>query len=428
VPLSCIKGIYHFRKQVPQNLRPIIKKPEIWQTLKTKDNVRATMLCERLTQQITDVEISLKLNLISFEEAELKLKECGLVSYSKKPELKNTKKRLISTKSDLSRLFNSFSKEKIESGKWTLKTQMEYQQSFRIFLQFYKESEQPAIDHGFLLSYRELLKSLPPSFTKKANLKNKKLLDIAAMDHEITLSARQINKYLICVNGFFGWLFQHEYIEKNPAHHLLLPKNKKLQEERKAYTVEEIELIIKEVVAFKDASPAKYWTPVISIYSGLRLNEICQLRVADIVYYDKVPCFDINDNSEDKSLKTASSARIIPVHPALVELGFIKYVEGLRAKNVVRVFPELTKQRIAGYGAMIGKWFSVFNRQYVTQDKKKTFHSIRHSVANELKQLQVPSEVTSELLGHKLHSITMNRYGKRYRPKVLLDAIKMLPW
>ena len=54
--------------------------------------------------------------------------------------------------------------------------------------------------------------------------------------------------------------------------------------------------------------------------------------------------------------------------------------------------------------------------------------SIRHSVANELKQLKVPGEVISELLGHKVDSITMNRYGKRYRPEVLLEAIKQLPW
>ncbi len=50
------------------------------------------------------------------------------------------------------------------------------------------------------------------------------------------------------------------------------------------------------------------------------------------------------------------------------------------------------------------------------------------SVANELKQLKVPGEVISELLCHKVDSITMNRYGKRYRPEVLLEAIKQLPW
>ncbi len=46
------------------------------------------------------------------------------------------------------------------------------------------------------------------------------------------------------------------------------------------------------------------------------------------------------------------------------------------------------------------------------------------SVANELKQLKVPGEVISELLCHKVDSITMSRYGKRYRPAIILDAFE----
>jgi len=171
--------------------------------------------------------------------------------------------------------------------------------------------------------------------------------------------------------------------------------------------------------------PERFWVPMIALYSGMRQTEISQLYCADIVEYEEIWCFSVNEDAEDKRLKNTSSIRHVPIHPALLEAGIIEYRNSLKTG---RLFQKLTKEQYNGYGRQMSKWFTTFNRRYITQDPKKTFHSIRHSVANELKQLKTPGEVISELLGHKVDSITMNRYGKRYRPEVLLEAIKQLPW
>jgi integrase len=57
---------------------------------------------------------------------------------------------------------------------------------------------------------------------------------------------------------------------------------------------------------------------------------------------------------------------------------------------------------------------------------KKDFHSFRHTVADALKQVQVEPTVISELLGHRVESISLGRYGKRYSPKVLRQAVERL--
>jgi integrase len=51
------------------------------------------------------------------------------------------------------------------------------------------------------------------------------------------------------------------------------------------------------------------------------------------------------------------------------------------------------------------------------------FHSFRHTLANSLKQKGVQEVIIAEILGHAVDSMTMSRYGKRYEPKVLLEAI-----
>ena len=57
---------------------------------------------------------------------------------------------------------------------------------------------------------------------------------------------------------------------------------------------------------------------------------------------------------------------------------------------------------------------------------KKSFHSLRHSFANELKQAGLSEQVASELLGHASQSITYGRYGKEFRIEILLKEISKI--
>jgi len=81
-----------------------------------------------------------------------------------------------------------------------------------------------------------------------------------------------------------------------------------------------------------------------------------------------------------------------------------------------------------GYSNALGKWFQVFNRRHVTDDPKKVFHSMRHTLADTLKQAGVQEVVIAEIMGHANDSMSMSRYGKRYQPKVLLDALMNLDY
>ena len=61
-------------------------------------------------------------------------------------------------------------------------------------------------------------------------------------------------------------------------------------------------------------------------------------------------------------------------------------------------------------------------------EEDKVFHSFRHTFTNNLKQNDVNDVMISELVGHSVSSITMSRYGKRYEPKKLFEAIKKLKY
>ena len=52
----------------------------------------------------------------------------------------------------------------------------------------------------------------------------------------------------------------------------------------------------------------------IGMYSGMRLNEICSLRVENIRRIEGILCFEVTEG------KTKSAARIIPIHSLIIDL------------------------------------------------------------------------------------------------------------
>jgi hypothetical protein len=160
----------------------------------------------------------------------------------------------------------------------------------------------------------------------------------------------------------------------------------------------------------------------------MRLNEICQLYISDVIKLDDIWCFSIN-NEKDKRTKNEASERVIPIHPILIKLGLLEYVEQLQEQKVPRLWMNLTWMDIHGYSNGFGKWYQRFNRDYVSKDPLKVFHSMRHLMTDTLKQAGELETVIAELIGHSNGgSETMGRYGKRYQPKILLEALNKLDY
>lgn len=136
-------------------------------------------------------------------------------------------------------------------------------------------------------------------------------------------------------------------------------------------------------------------------------------------------CFDVNEE-DDKRLKTEASRRLVPLHPKLIDLGLLRYVETMRGKKSPRLWPSLTRRDIDGYCPALGNWFGRFNRKHITDDPLKTFHSLRHTVADTLKQQGCQEYMIAEILGHANDSVTTARYGKRVNPKALLEVLSQV--
>jgi integrase len=92
---------------------------------------------------------------------------------------------------------------------------------------------------------------------------------------------------------------------------------------------------------------AAFWLPLLGLFTGARLGELAPLTAADVTTDQAtgIPIITITEDRENgRRLKTAASARVVPVHPELVRLGLLRFVEEAKRGigSEARLFPALT--------------------------------------------------------------------------------------
>ena len=235
-----------------------------------------------------------------------------------------------------------------------------------------------------------------------------------------------VNRKLRYLSVLFNWLVTHGIIRMNPCKGLFLPKQQPDHALRKVFSDDDLEKWFAgpmfQLDTVKDSLPQHFWVPLIALFSGLRQNEICQMWVADVKTVDGIPIFDVNKD-DGKQTKTLSSIRQVPVHPRLLEIGFMDYARKRQAIGEQRLFPvKLLKNDRADFGF----WVRNYVRKHVTKDPQKNFHGFRHTFLNAGKQAGVPEPILAQMAGHTNESITSNRYGKPYSTAILRDAIEKI--
>lgn len=284
---------------------------------------------------------------------------------------------------------------------------------------------------------RDLLIRLPANSTKLyRGMTFARAAEQGEKDGRSTLSPTTVNSYVHKMSALFNYGVVEERMDKNPSRKLGLEGHEHSEEDRNPFSSAQLEKIFLAPVytGCRDddrnwakagalrPKGTKFWVPLIGLYQGMRLNEICQLRLEDIKQEGGIAFFDIRpENPSAKQIqvmqqdrgqrtKTASSRRRVPVHPQLAELGFLDFVQGLREGGRERLFPDLKKDSRGYYSDGFQKWFSRLLDKQKAKEAKTSFHSFRHNWANAMRLAGVPQE-RRRLIGGWKRTATDERYG-----------------
>lgn len=326
----------------------------------------------------------------------------------------------------LSGVINAYCESQLAEKAWTSKTEAECRSIYTLWLRIVKDQQISGYGYEQHREYKAILQKLPPNLNKHPLYIGRELDEIIAMGHE-PMALNTIKKSLIRVAALFNWAVKHGYTTHNPASGMVIKSTRRPSEERQAFNSDDLKKLFdrEDFTRGRYREPYMYWTPLLALYTGARLNEIAQLHLADFLTKNDVPVISINDNEESKRVKTRAGRRLIPIHPELIRLGLLKFVEHLRQQGKSRLFPELKPGR-DGYGQLVSKWFSRYRKRCGIIDNGKVFHSFRHTFIDRLKQAGVAKEKIAALVGHEDDSETFGRYGKDFEPVALLEVIHML--
>jgi len=328
----------------------------------------------------------------------------------------------------ISQVVEEFCAEKKRVGSWREKTENENRAIYDMLIGIIGDVPVGSIDHALARTYKQALQKIPPNLNKLPRYRGMKILEVVESNPEEVMSVTTVNKNINRIATLFDWAEKNGHVAKNYFSGLGLKVTKQAHEERSNLDNDDLlRLFSTKIFTAKVYKHSYYyWLPLIALYTGARINEICQLGLADIREEDGVWVFDINDSGEGKRVKTASGKRLIPIHSKLIELGILDRVRKLKDRGESRLFPELKKQR-DGYAQTASKWFNDrYRKSCGVTGEGKCFHSFRHTVANHLKQKGVEPVKIAAIIGHKDESMTTGRYGDPYRPTALKEIIEML--
>ena len=175
-----------------------------------------------------------------------------------------------------------------------------------------------------------------------------------------------------------------------------------------------------------DTASAMPWIILIGAYSGMRLNEICSLDVADVKEAGGIWHFDIT------AAKSEAGVRCVPVHSRILQAGLLDYSK--RLKGGGQLLPGLKPGGPDGkLRWYVSKRFTVLRRNLgltdvdtAGQTDRLDFHSLRRAAATALKHARIPEHEAAEILGHEHPQVTFGVYPDKHKLRELQRIVEAI--
>jgi len=453
---------YYFRFRVPVDCQRFLGKKSIYKCLHTNDDKHAEIAAQSLYGEILTIlnrvrELNQRtrnkammnhmiMKGININDGQIIIDRIELDPDKKEQELallngissalsvstsnnQKSDKNLIYVKD----IASKFIEEKVSIKEWTQGTKETNEASINLLFELVGDNiTNQDLSFELVDKFRSTLIQLPPNRKKVIELKSMSIEQQInyAKKHDKTISTITANNIILKLNGFFEWCRLRGYIDINYFSNQTFKVKGKRSDDRHPFTDKELSMIFNDPI-FTELEykwDYQYWIPLIAIYTGCRLNEICQLHTNDI-YQDEdgVWIFDINDQGKTKKLKNKSAERLIPVHQHLIELGLIEFTNRKNNQNNQLLFEGLTYYHTKGYMKVASRWFGEFRKKYglFNLKPKKDFHSFRCNVSTSFKKLGVDTVKKDELMGHFNESMG-EHYSDDFTPAEKRDDLNKL--
>lgn len=259
------------------------------------------------------------------------------------------------------------------------------------------------------------------------------------------------NKYIGRIFQVMQWAEDEPLIERNLAGRVSIPADEFDDDDpsREPFSIEQLNTLFQQdqFASPNRSKPSTYWMPLISLFQGMRSEEILQLRASDFLDHAEGHwVLDIH-RRDGNHLKSKASIRTIPVHPELMKLGLRSLVKAASRRKDGRLFWDIDRGAEGKFTPAFSRRFSRHLEKIGVKTETTSFHSFRHNFRDAARNAFIGAasysadEITCALGGWSHGSGAQRNYGegiwmerkweaiqKIEYPKVILSNVKILDW
>ena len=308
---------------------------------------------------------------------------------------------------------------------------------FRRFLEHCGDRPVDAYRRADITGFLDVYMRLPRHHGKAPRDKHRSLTEIIAeADRKgaARLKEKTVKARMSALSQFFKRCWNLGYITKPDLDELVAGHEFQIytaaRDQRDAWRSDEIVRLLNSPVYTGCASAvrwrpgpviirdSRFWLPLLALFHGARMEEFADLRRADFGCDAGVWFFDFREGedrrsgkrdqegrrAQDRRLKNNAAPRVVPLHPELVRLGFLRYVEATASNPGDPLFPDLPPQGPdRRRGPRFTRWFVLYRRRIGVFREGVGMHAFRHTANTRLRNAMTTEQHRRQIdymLGH----------------------------
>lgn len=338
-------------------------------------------------------------------------------------------------------------------GTWTKATVSNYESYVRQFILLVGDKLTTDLQAKDFTNYESMMRSLPNNWFSQYRRTGMSPQQIALNNRQPEgLAPKSLKDKGSTISLFFAYLKQRGFWHGRYGDALFssVRASKSNQSERHTFTDEELRLMFSGlgIETFRKAKfPLYVWGSVLLLYTGARSSEISQLLREDVTQDDNgtwyLRMMKSKNGGRQKQFKTKSSIRSVPIHPDVIALGFLKFIERFKAEEPI--FPEAFRHNQKS-SRELGDWFnekllkdtglkreSDAKEDADLEQDRAVLHSLRHTAINRFKANAQLDHLACAYIGHSTaddkvssNKIYRDQYGRSFPPTLLAEKLHPL--
>jgi integrase len=305
----------------------------------------------------------------------------------------------------------------------------EYTRAIEMFIELHGNIAIADIKRSHASQFRDALRQVPK--TRKGSLLKAGLLELRRYGEEHPsapkVPAATVNKQLGAVQAIISWGYRHGLVpddvpQTDPFKDMRVEGEQSTRDAFDPHGLQAVfdaPLFTELKIPAGGKGPAAVWLPLLAVFMGGRQGEFASLRVSDVREdaETRIPLmWIVRDTTAGKSVKTDAGERVVPIHPQIIQLGFLDYVANRKAEDGEKawLFPAVAPDQRGGRKAW-AKWWGRYLRDHIgVDDRSLVFHSFRHGFQDALRRATPDEELRDALAGRSSAGKSVSRgYGAK---------------